>query len=89
MVDDEPTDQPGCPMPERAVAPQGREKTRLTVRLPVDVLERLRDASYWSRVPIASLAEAALTKLLQRLEQGRGKPYPPRAGDLRPGRPIQ
>lgn len=63
-------------------------KRRMTVNLPVEVLDRLRNAAYWSSDhTLASLIETAITALLDRLEHEHGSPFPQRLGKLKPGRP--
>jgi hypothetical protein len=60
----------------------------MTVSLPIDLLERMRDAAYWtSGTTMAGLISSALEELLHNLESRNGRPFSPRLQDLKPGRP--
>ncbi len=66
--------------------PQKRQ--RMTVSLPSDLLERMRDAAYWtSGTTMAGLISSAIEDLLNNLESQNGRPFSPRLQDLKPGRP--
>ncbi len=66
--------------------PQKRQ--RMTVSLPSDLLERMRDAAYWtSGTTMAGLISSAIEDLLTNLESQNGRPFSPRLQDLKPGRP--
>lgn len=86
-----PTAKPGgAPAPKRPV------KVRMTAHVPSDLLERARDAVVALsgpplRLTLASLVEDAMERELERLqkERNKGKPFPPRGGELRGGRPIR
>jgi len=66
--------------------PQKRQ--RMTVSLPTDLLERMRDAAYWtSGTTMAGLISSAIEDLLNNLESKNGRPFSPRLQDLKPGRP--
>lgn len=64
-------------------------RSRLTVGLTEDLIEKIRDACYWNRLTLVRFTEIAFTELINRLENQRKKPYPPRKGELKTGRPIQ
>ncbi|MFH1567088.1 MAG: hypothetical protein ABIL09_03750 [Gemmatimonadota bacterium] len=65
-------------------------KQRLTVNLPVGLIERARNAVYWTPgLTLAALTEEALLKALARLEKDNGGPFRPRSGKLPAGRPIR
>ena len=65
-------------------------KERLTVHLPVDLIERVKNAVYWTPgLTLARLAEEALTAAVERLERERGEPFPPRRSELKGGRPLK
>ena len=69
-------------------APVGKE--RLTVHLPVDLIEGVKNAVYWTPgLTLARLAENALRQALAALEAARGAPYPPRERNLTVGRPLR
>lgn len=62
--------------------------TRLTVNLSTELLNRLRDAVYWTpRLTLTHLVEESLRTGLARLESVNRSPFPPRRRELRPGRP--
>lgn len=74
---DEPCAQPSAP-----------KRKRLTVYLPVALLERLRDTVFWTRgSTVAGLLEAALRESLDQQEHLRGGPFPRRLAELKGGRP--
>ena len=65
-------------------------KERVTFQLPADLIERTRDAVYWTPgATMAALMEAALTDHLAKLEKRRGQPFERRGGALKTGRPIK
>lgn len=73
------------PTPETRVA-----KERLTIHLPVDLIDRLKNAVYWTPgLTLAKLGEEALTEKVNELENGQGNPFPPRREELKGGRPIK
>lgn len=76
---------------QRGPAPAGRvEKERLTVHVPVDLIDRVKNAAYWTPgLTLAGLAEEALKKAVGVLEKERGGPYPPRREELKGGRPLK
>ena len=70
--------------------PGADEKERCTLRLSRDLMDKLRDAVYWTPgLTLGALAEDALRSCIRDIEQSRGEPFPPRAGNLRPGRPVK
>lgn len=67
---------------------RSQKRQRMTVSLPADLLERMRDAAYWtSGTTMAGLISSALEDLLHNLESQNGRPFSPRLQDLKPGRP--
>ena len=73
--------------PQSSPAPA---KERATCQLPVELIERVRDAVYWT--PGATLAgffEDALKRHLEQLEKKRGEAFPHRSGQLKTGRPLK
>jgi hypothetical protein len=61
---------------------------RLTVSLPCDLVDRLRDAVYWSPdLKLAWLIAQSLRTSLSELETSRKGPFPKRIMALRAGRP--
>lgn len=66
------------------------KKERTTFQVSVELLERVRNAVYWTPgATVSGLMQDALEGELARLEKKRGEPFPPRAGDLKTGRPIR
>jgi hypothetical protein len=64
------------------------KRQRMTVSLPTDLLERIRDAAYWtSGTTMAGLISSALENHLHNLESRNGHPFSPRLQNLKPGRP--
>src|SRR5215213_6937435 len=88
-----PLGRPGDPASgEQAVADTAPApkpaKERVTFQLPVELIERVRDAVYWTPgATMAALMEAALSDHLARLEERRGAAFERRGGALRTGRP--
>jgi hypothetical protein len=70
------------------VAPERVVKERLTVHLPVILIDRLKNAVYWTPgLTLAGLAEDALERAMDRMEKARGEPFEPRKGRIKAGRP--
>ncbi len=67
-----------------------RAKERATFQLPVELIERTRNAVYWTPgATMAGIMEAALVTHMDRLEKKRGEAFPERTGALKTGRPIK
>jgi hypothetical protein len=65
------------------------KKLRLTVQVHSEVLERVKNAVYWTPgLTLAALAEEALIKAVDALEKKCGKQFPTRAEELKGGRPL-
>jgi hypothetical protein len=65
-------------------------KERLTVHVPVELIDRVKNIVYWTPgLTLARLAEEALTKEVEKREKERGEPFPHRAEELRGGRPLK
>jgi hypothetical protein len=63
-------------------------RVRLTVSLPGDLVDRLRDAVYWSpSLTLAWLIAQSLRISLTEMESFRQGPFPKRTNALRAGRP--
>lgn len=72
------------------------KRTRATFHLTVEVIDRLRNAAFALsgppvRLTMAALAQTAFERELLRLqkEHNKGEPFPPRTGELQPGRPLK
>lgn len=66
-------------------------KIRAPFMLPPDLLEHMRNAVAARETEgdtMASLAERGIRGELVRLERDRGRPFPPRRGELKTGRPV-
>ena len=64
-------------------------KQRITVQISVDVIERIKNAVYWTPgLTLAALAEEAFSKAVDRLEEEKESPFPGRKEELKTGRPI-
>ena len=67
---------------------QEPRSVRLTVSLPSDLVDRLRDAVYWSpSLTLAWLIAQSLMTSLREMESLRQCPFPKRTRALRAGRP--
>lgn len=82
----------------------GQLKQRLTVQISADILERAKNAVYWTRgLTLAQLTEQALEKVIASLEKGstiyddqtgealksKGDSFPERREELKSGRPVK
>jgi len=66
-----------------------QKKQRITVQISVDVIERLKNAVYWTPgLTLASLAEDAFSKAVDDLEKEKEAKFPKRKEELKTGRPI-
>jgi hypothetical protein len=66
-----------------------KNKQRLTIQLPGDLLDRAKNAVYWTPgLTLASLAEEGLKHVVERVEKKRGSSFPHRKEELKGGRPI-
>lgn len=81
----------GVPSPSsrlRKIGQQQPRMVRLTVSLPGDLVDRLRDAVYWSpSLKLAWLIAQSLRTSLTEMESLRQGPFPKRTNALRAGRP--
>ncbi len=66
---------------------QKSPRGKVTVLVENDLLERLRNAAWWQRKTLATLAEEGLRLVVERLERQHGGPFEPREEDLKTGRP--
>lgn len=68
----------------------GAHKERMTFHLPPDVIDRAKNAVYWTPgLTLADLAARALSRALDGLEKKRGKRFPRRKAELKGGRPVK
>ncbi len=65
------------------------QKQRITVQISVDVIERVKNAVYWTPgLTLAALAEEALSKAVDELEGKNGEAFSKRKDELKTGRPL-
>lgn len=65
-------------------------KQRLSLQLPEGLVERARDAVFWTPgLTLNELTEIALSHTLTCMEALRGGPFPPRTGPLKVGRRVR
>ena len=67
---------------------KGRHRRRLTITLPHSLLERLRNAVYWTgQGPLARVISDAVDAAVTKMEQSNGQAFPQRLTSLKRGRP--
>ncbi len=85
------------PVPEESTAAAQKQvelskprKERLTIHLPLELIERVKNTVYWTPgLTLASLGENALAKAVDQREKKQGKPFAPRRAELKGGRPLK
>jgi predicted DNA binding CopG/RHH family protein len=67
-----------------------KKKERITIHLPVDLIDRVKNAVYWEPgLTLTGFAEYALEQALKQQIETRGEVYPERKEKaLRSGRPV-
>jgi len=69
-------------------SPSKSRKQRVTITLPLSLLERLRNAVYWTgHGPLARLIADALDDAVTHMETSNGQAFPQRLSPLKRGRP--
>ena len=69
-------------------SPARTRKQRVTITLPLSLLERLRNAVYWTgHGPLARLICDALDDAVTHMETANGQAFPQRLAPLKRGRP--
>jgi hypothetical protein len=69
---------------------RSRRRHRVTVFLPAPLLERLRNAVYWTaHRPLAQIIADAVEEAVAKLEQANGGAFPTRLSPLKVGRPSR
>jgi len=65
-------------------------KERMTIHLPLRVIERAKNAVYWTPgLTVAKLTADALDAAVDKLERRNGKPFAAREAELKGGRPMK
>ena len=65
------------------------EKQRVTVSLPTALIERLRNAVYWTgHRPLVSLVAEAIEDIVNQMEEVNGGTFPHRVSPLKAGRRL-
>jgi hypothetical protein len=87
-----PTETPFCETIDSSLATPSplskSRKQRVTITLPHSLLERLRNAVYWTgHGPLARLISEALDDAVTHMEQTNGQAFPRRLAPLKRGRP--
>jgi UDP-N-acetylglucosamine enolpyruvyl transferase len=73
-----------------AAPPAKVTKERLTIHISVPLIERAKNAVFWTPgLTLADLGERALEALVTDLEKENGGPYQPRPHELKGGRPMK
>lgn len=76
------------PRPQRTSP--GPQTQRLTVHVPIELIDRVKNAVYWTPgLTLAGLSKDAFTTALAKLEKDNGKPFPKRKRELKGGRPMK
>jgi hypothetical protein len=74
----------------REERPSRVAKERLTVHVPVELIDRVKNIVYWTPgLTLARLAEEALTREVEKREKERGEAFPHRTEELKGGRPLK
>lgn len=70
--------------------PRRPVKERLTIHIPVPLIERAKNTVYWTPgLTLADLGEQALEALVSEFEKKNGGPFEQRPHELRGGRPLK
>ncbi len=92
------TDMQQTPLPVTHLSPNGKfkpvqqfdssKKLPVTISLPAALMERLRNAVYWTGDrPLASLVADAIEDVVTQMEDYNGGAFPQRVSALKRGRP--
>ena len=76
------------PKPKKIEMPT--QKERLTIHVSSQLVDRLRNAVYWTPgLTLAAIAEEGLARLVETMEKKRGEPFAQRKGAIKTGRPVK
>lgn len=71
-------------------APNLNKKERLTVHITVGLVERCKNAVYWTPgLTLAGMGEQAFERVVTELEKKNGGPFEQRPEELKGGRPMK
>ena len=74
----------------RAPALAKDSKERLTIHVPIPLIERVKNAVFWTPgLTLADLGARALEEYVSQLESENGGPFEPRRHELKGGRPMR
>src|SRR5512134_267559 len=74
--------------PKTSILSSSRHKQRVTIFLSSPLVERLRNAVYWTgNKPLAQIIGDAIEDAVTGMEQANGGVFPARLAPLKPGRP--
>lgn len=66
------------------------EKKRMTVHIPGELAERIKNAVYWTPgLTVSEVAEKGLTWVIEELEEENDGPFEERDQELKGGRPVE
>ena len=82
--------EPGRPGEGTVALGERVAKARITVQLDNELVERMKNAVYWTPgLTLAGLAEKAIRREVDALEEENGGPFVRRREELKPGRPLR
>ena len=69
--------------------PSKNKKRRITVQISEEIIERIKNATYWTPgLTLSCLVETALEREVDQMEADIGSPFEKRKAELKTGRPI-
>lgn len=75
---------------ETSSSRSSREKKRMTVHIPEELAERVKNAVYWTPgLTVSEVAEKGLNWVIEQLEGENGGPFEERDQELKGGRPVE
>jgi hypothetical protein len=76
--------------PPTTPAPVKETKERLTIHLPTPLIERVKNAVFWTPgLTLADLGARALEEYITQIEAENGGPFETRRHELKGGRPMR